>query len=82
MLKDNSGNGIVFIKPWNNSKIIEKIRLSEEAGAFAVGVDLDACGLINNQFQENPFLLRQLMRLENWLNLLNYLYYKRNYDCR
>ncbi|EGT4967066.1 TPA: alpha-hydroxy-acid oxidizing protein [Clostridioides difficile] len=55
VLKDNRGNGIVFIKPWNNSKIIEKIRLSEEAGAFAVGVDLDACGLINNQFQENPF---------------------------
>ncbi|MGO0905155.1 alpha-hydroxy-acid oxidizing protein [Clostridioides difficile] len=55
VLKDNDGNGIVFIKPWKNSKIIEKIRLSEEAGAFAVGVDLDACGLINHQLQENPF---------------------------
>ncbi|MCC0629889.1 MULTISPECIES: alpha-hydroxy-acid oxidizing protein [unclassified Clostridioides] len=55
VLKDNGGDGIVFIKPWKNSKIIEKIKLSEKAGAFAVGVDLDACGLINKQHQENPF---------------------------
>lgn len=46
VLKENNGNGIVFIKPWENHDIIKKIKLAEEAGAFAVGVDVDACGLV------------------------------------
>ena len=46
VLKDNEGQGIVFIKPWQNEDIIRKIKLAEEAGAFAVGVDIDACGLV------------------------------------
>ena len=46
VLSNNSGNGIVFIKPWENDDIIRKIKLSEESGAFAVGVDIDACGLV------------------------------------
>lgn len=46
VLKDNDGQGIVFIKPWENEDIIRKIKLAEEAGAFAVGVDVDACGLV------------------------------------
>ncbi len=46
VLKDNGGEGIVFIKPWENHDIIKKIKLAEEAGAFAVGVDVDACGLV------------------------------------
>ena len=46
VLKNNSGEGIVFIKPWENHDIIKKIKLAEEAGAFAVGVDVDACGLV------------------------------------
>lgn len=46
VLKENNGDGIVFIKPWENHDIIKKIKLAEEAGAFAVGVDVDACGLV------------------------------------
>ncbi|RDY28782.1 alpha-hydroxy-acid oxidizing protein [Romboutsia weinsteinii] len=46
VLKENNGDGIVFIKPWENEDIIKKIKLAEEAGAFAVGVDVDACGLV------------------------------------
>ena len=46
VLKENDGQGIVFIKPWENHDIINKIKLAEEAGAFAVGVDVDACGLV------------------------------------
>ena len=46
VLKENDGQGIVFIKPWENHDIIKKIKLVEEAGAFAVGVDVDACGLV------------------------------------
>ena len=46
VLKENDGAGIVFIKPWENEDIIKKIKLAEEAGAIAVGVDIDACGLV------------------------------------
>ncbi len=46
VLKENDGQGIVFIKPWQNHDIINKIKLAEESGAFAVGVDIDACGLV------------------------------------
>ena len=46
VLKENDGEGIVFIKPWENHDIIKKIKLAEEAGAYAVGVDVDACGLV------------------------------------
>ena len=46
VLKENDGQGIVFIKPWENRDIINKIKLAEEAGAFAVGVDIDSCGLV------------------------------------
>lgn len=44
-LKKFGGEGIVFIKPWDNDNIIKKIKLVEEAGCFAVGIDVDACGL-------------------------------------
>ncbi|MGL5717586.1 MAG: alpha-hydroxy-acid oxidizing protein [Paraclostridium sp.] len=46
VLKEFEGNGIVFIKPWGNEDIKRKIKLAEEVGAFAVGVDIDACGLV------------------------------------
>lgn len=45
-LKKFNGDGIVFIKPWENDNVINKIKLAEECGAFAVGMDVDACGLI------------------------------------
>lgn len=46
VLKENNGEGIVFIKPWENEDIKRKIKLAEEVGAFAVGIDIDACGLV------------------------------------
>lgn len=46
VLKENNGDGIVFIKPWENEDVKRKIKLAEEAGAFAVGIDIDACGLV------------------------------------
>lgn len=56
MLKRYNGNGIVFIKPWENENIINKIKLAEEAGAFAVGVDIDACGLITLALHGKPVM--------------------------
>ncbi len=56
VLKKYNGNGIVFIKPWENENIINKIKLVEKAGAFAVGVDIDACGLITLALHGKPVM--------------------------
>jgi 4-hydroxymandelate oxidase len=38
------GKGCCFIKPRTQEEIIKRIRMAEEAGALAVGVDVDASG--------------------------------------
>jgi isopentenyl diphosphate isomerase/L-lactate dehydrogenase-like FMN-dependent dehydrogenase len=53
-LKNFNGEGIAIIKPWENSNVIKKIKLSEEAGAFAVGMDIDAAGLITLALHGKP----------------------------
>ena len=64
VLKCHDGNGIVFIKPWDNENIIKKIRLAEEAGAFAVGVDIDACGLVTLSLHGNPVVPQDLEQIK------------------
>ncbi|AWI06872.1 alpha-hydroxy-acid oxidizing protein [Clostridium drakei] len=53
-LKEFNGEGIAVIKPWENSNVINKIKLSEESGAFAVGMDIDAAGLITLALHGKP----------------------------
>lgn len=55
-LKKQGGNGIAIIKPWENKNVIEKIKLAEEAGAYAVGMDIDACGLITLALHGKPVM--------------------------
>lgn len=55
-LKKFNGEGIVFIKPWSNENVIKKIKMAEEAGAFAVGMDIDACGLITLALHGKPVM--------------------------
>ncbi|MGL5347460.1 MAG: alpha-hydroxy-acid oxidizing protein [Peptostreptococcaceae bacterium] len=64
VLKENDGQGIVFIKPWENENIISKIRLAEEAGAFAVGVDIDACGLVTLSLHGKPVVPKNLQAIK------------------
>ena len=45
-LKKIDGNGVAIIKPRENNEIIKRIRMAEDAGAFAVGVDIDGAGLL------------------------------------
>jgi isopentenyl diphosphate isomerase/L-lactate dehydrogenase-like FMN-dependent dehydrogenase len=45
-LKKVDGNGIAIIKPRENSEIIKRIKMAEEVGALAVGVDTDGAGLL------------------------------------
>jgi 4-hydroxymandelate oxidase len=53
-LKAADGNGIAIIKPWENKNVIDKIHMSEEAGVFAVGMDIDAAGLITLALHGKP----------------------------
>ena len=42
-----AGKGIAIIKPRKLDEIVRRIRMAEETGAVAVGVDVDAAGLVN-----------------------------------
>ena len=64
VVKKYNGAGIVFIKPWDNENIIKKIRLAEEAGAFAVGVDIDACGLVTLSLHGKPVLPKNVKQIK------------------
>lgn len=54
VIEDYDGEGIVFIKPWENENVIKKIREAEKVGAIAVGIDIDACGLVTLNLHGKP----------------------------
>lgn len=41
------GHGIPIVKPRPNEQIIERFKQAEEAGAIAVGIDVDTAGFVN-----------------------------------
>ena len=53
-IKKANGKGIAIIKPRENSEIIKRIKIAEEAGAVAVGVDVDGAGLITMKLFNQP----------------------------
>ena len=44
-IKNAGGVGIPTIKPWDNATVKEKIKMANEAGVFAIAMDIDAAGL-------------------------------------
>ncbi len=46
--------GVPVIKPRQNKVIFEYIKRAEEAGALAVGIDVDAAGIINMKLKGQP----------------------------
>ncbi|MGL4402698.1 MAG: alpha-hydroxy-acid oxidizing protein [Fusobacteriaceae bacterium] len=54
MIKKVGGKAIPIIKPRENAEIIRKIKIAEEAGAFAVGMDIDGAGLITMKLFGQP----------------------------
>ncbi len=45
-IQNTGGFGVPFIKPRDQKEIKDRIQQAEEAGAFAVGVDIDGAGLV------------------------------------
>ena len=50
----HGGLGVPFIKPRAQSEIIARIRQAEQAGAVAVGMDIDGAGLITMALKGQP----------------------------
>ncbi|CAM2778204.1 alpha-hydroxy-acid oxidizing protein [Hathewaya histolytica] len=67
-LKKRKGRGIAFIKPWENSSVIKKIKTAEQAGVFAVGMDIDACGLITLALHGKPVMPKNLEEIKEIIN--------------
>ncbi len=63
-IRKNNGKGIAIIKPRLNDEIIKRIRLAEDAGAVAVGVDIDAAGLIIMAMKGQPVETKTPKELE------------------
>ena len=62
------GSGIVFIKPWDNKNIIEKIKKAEKVGAIAVGIDIDACGLVTLKLHGKPVYAKNIDEIKELVN--------------
>ncbi len=45
-IRQTGGKGIAIIKPRAQEEVIRRIRMAEEAGALAVGMDMDGAGLV------------------------------------
>ena len=71
VLKEYNGEGIAFIKPWKNENVIKKIKDAEKAGAFAVGMDIDAAGLITLALHGKPVEPKTLEEIKEIVDSTN-----------
>ena len=53
-IKGANGNGIPFIKPWEDRELFDKLEKAEKTGAKIVGMDIDAAGLITLRQMGRP----------------------------
>lgn len=65
VIAEHGGRGIPIIKPRvEEAKVLERIRLSEEAGAWAVGMDIDAAGMAGMTKRGHPVAPQSSVELE------------------
>jgi 4-hydroxymandelate oxidase len=48
------GHGIPFIKPWEDAELHDKLAKARDCGAVAIGMDIDAAGLITLRAMGRP----------------------------
>jgi isopentenyl diphosphate isomerase/L-lactate dehydrogenase-like FMN-dependent dehydrogenase len=53
-IRFSGGNGVPTIKPWSVKEVIAKALRAQDAGAFAVAMDIDAAGLVVLAQQGKP----------------------------
>ncbi len=64
----NNGNGIAFIKPWEDKELFEKLEKVEKTGADIVGMDIDAAGLITLKKMGRPVSPKPVEKLKQIIN--------------
>ena len=60
--------GISVIKPRENKAILEYIKKAEEAKAIAIGIDIDAAGIINMKLRGQPVEPKDKKQLQEIIN--------------
>lgn len=63
-IKESNGKGIAIIKPRANEEVIKRIKMAEEAGAIAVGMDVDGAGLVTMKLFGQPVSPKSLEDLK------------------
>jgi hypothetical protein len=58
------GKGIPFIKPWEDRELYSKLEKAEKTGASAVGMDLEAAGLITLRLMGRPVSPKSAAKLQ------------------
>lgn len=53
-IKKYNAKGIAIIKPRENPEIINRIKMAEDAGVLAVGIDIDGAGLVTMALMGQP----------------------------
>ncbi len=54
VIRELSGEGIPFIKPWEDAELFAKMEKAADAGAGVVGMDIDAAGLVTLSLMGRP----------------------------
>lgn len=70
-IKTNGGKGIPIIKPRQQNEIIKRIRLAEESGAVALGIDIDGAGLITMALKGQPVSPKSQKEIEELVKSTN-----------
>lgn len=62
-IKAVAGDGIPFIKPWEDEELFKKIDAAKETGTDIIGMDIDAAGLITLRKMGRPVSPKPLEKL-------------------
>jgi len=63
-----AGIGIPIFKPQKNERLIQLMTMAQEAGAIAVGVDLDGLGSVNWEKKGKPLFRKSIFDLKELVN--------------
>ena len=63
-----AGIGIPIFKPQKNKRLLQLITMAQEAGALAVGVDLDGVGHINWEKKGKPLFRKSISEIKELVN--------------
>ncbi len=63
-LKELKGEGVPFIKPWEDAELFEKLDKAVATGVKVVGIDVDAAGLVTLKLMGRPVTPKPLEKLK------------------